>query len=249
MDTEETRIYLAVAIATVVISIPLLYLFFQLYKQQKKYADLQQQKSLVEISSLERERARIAADLHDDLGPLLSAIKLQINSLDTLSEEDKKTVAGSSDHLDDAIQRLRQISNDLLPTILSRKGITEAVQELADLHSIAGRLQIDFEYSDDISIPKDKWVHLYRMAQESIFNCIKHAGATRMLLLMKMERSLLRFTITDNGCGINAAQPAPGSGGRGLISLSNRASIMGGHLHIHSEVGKGTILDFEIPVS
>lgn len=248
MDAQETRIYVAVSLATILIGLLFLYLLFQLYKQLKKNIQLQRQKSLTEIFQLEQERSRIAADLHDELGPLLSSIKFRVNSLSPLNEEDKKEIAVSAGHLDNAIQRLREISNNLLPTALARKGIIEAIQELVDVHAEAGKLKVGFEFSPGINLAQEKRIHVYRMAQEGIYNCFKHAGATRVLLSMKLEKGFLRFIITDNGKGIDASSNTEPKGGRGLISLSNRASIMGGHLHIHSEPGKGTILDFEIPL-
>jgi two-component system, NarL family, sensor kinase len=247
MDSQETRIFMAIALTTILVGAVLLYLFILLYKQQRKNLKLQRQLALSEISSLEQERSRIAADLHDDLGPLLSAIKFRINSVSTDNKEDKEEINTSSKILDDAIVRLREISNNLLPTSLIRKGLIGAVEELVALHNQNGQLRIKFEYSSDINITQEKKIHLFRMTQEAIYNCLKHAEATRLLISLKQENGLLRLMITDNGHGM-VNNVASSGGGRGLISLSNRASIMGGALVIHSEPNKGTILDFEIPV-
>jgi signal transduction histidine kinase len=238
---------MAIALTTILVGAVLLYLFIILYKQQRKNLKLQQQLALSEISSLEEERSRIAADLHDDLGPLLSAIKFRINSVSTDNKEDKEEIKTSSKILDDAIVRLREISYNLLPTSLIRKGLIVAIEELVALHNQKGRLKIIFKYTSDITIAQEKQIHLFRMTQEAIFNCLKHAQATRLLISLKQEDGLLRLMITDNGRGMIDSE-ASSDGGRGLISLSNRASIMGGDLVIHSEPNKGTILDFEIPV-
>jgi two-component system NarL family sensor kinase len=247
MDSKETRIFLAIALTTFLVGAAFLYLFILLYKQQRKNLKLQQQLALSEISSLEKERSRIAADLHDDLGPLLSAIKFRINSVSTNNKEDKEEIKTSTKILDDAIVRLREISNNLLPTSLMRKGLIVAIEELVALHNLRGKLKISFEYTRDIGITQEKQIHLFRMTQEAIFNCLKHAQATRLLISLKHEDGLLRLIITDNGRGM-VYDEASASGGRGLISLSNRANIMGGTLAIHAEPNKGTILDFEIPV-
>jgi signal transduction histidine kinase len=239
---------MAIALTTVLVGVVLLLLFILLYKQQRKNLKLQQQLALSEISSLEEERSRIAADLHDDLGPLLSAVKFRINAVSTVNPEDTEEIKTSTKILDDTIVRLREISNNLLPTSLMRKGLIVAIEELVALHNQKGKLKISFEYTSDITIVQEKQIHLFRMMQEAIFNCLKHAQATRLVISLKREGGLLRLMITDNGCGmIDNEAPAQG-GGRGLISLSNRASIMGGSLVIHSEPNKGTILDFEIPI-
>jgi signal transduction histidine kinase len=209
---------------------------------------LQRNIALREISALEKERSRIAADLHDDLGPLLSAIKFRINSVDTLSAEDKNEIVVSSGLLDDSISRLKEISNDLLPTALIRKGLIEAIQEFIILQAETSGLDIRFDFSPNITISKERDIHLFRMIQEGVFNCIKHANATRILITLNVENNLHRLRITDNGIGIKKLQPDIQFSGRGLISLENRATILGGTLYIHSEPGKGTILDFEIPL-
>lgn len=247
MDSQETKIFVAITVITIIVGAALLYLFILLYKQQRKNIVLQRKIALAEISSLEEERSRIAADLHDDLGPLLSAIKFRVNSVNTKSIEDTNEITTSTKLLDDAIIRLRQISNDLLPTSLLRKGLPEAIQEFIEISSQKKGLKIDFEYNTDLAIAPDKKIHLFRMTQEAVLNCIKHAGASKIVVVLKKERDLIHLTITDNGCGI-VSKDAPSESGRGLTSLTNRASILGGYLHIHSEVNKGTILDFEIPI-
>lgn len=247
MDSQETQIFMAIALTTFLVGAALLFLFILLYKQQRKNSKLQQQLALSEISSLEEERSRIAADLHDDLGPLLSAIKFRINSVSTENPEDLEEIKTSSKILDDAILRLREISNNLLPTSLIRKGLIVAIEELVALHNQKGQFKISFEYSRDITIAQEKQIHLFRMMQEAIYNCLKHAQATRLVISLKKEDGLLNLLITDNGRGMADNQVLAESG-RGLISLSNRARIMGGALIIHSEPNKGTILDFEIPL-
>ena len=247
MDSQETKIFMAATTTIIFVGAALLYLFYLLFKQQRKNLELQRKIALSEISSLEEDRSRIAADLHDDLGPLLSAIKFRVNSIHPQSLEDADEIKTSANLLDDAILRLRQITNNLLPTSLVRKGLVEAIQELITTSTGIGGLKIDFHYSPELQISEDKKIHLFRMTQEAILNCIKHAEATRILLVLKKEGELLHFTITDNGCGIVSKKTAARDG-RGLISLSNRASILGGSLQIHSEANKGTIIDIEIPL-
>lgn len=247
MGAQETRIYLAVAVATLIICVILFYLVVMIFRQQRKNIKLQRHIALGEISALEIERARIAADLHDDLGPLLAAIKFRIRLVGPLSEIDKQEISLSVSHLDDAIVRLRQISNNLLPTALVRKGLIGAVNELVASTMRLQNLAIDFDYSFFQADSKEQEVHIYRMIQEGIYNCIKHANATKMQITLKSEGQLIKLVIIDNGVGLPSNLDTDALSGRGLVSLRNRASIMGGEFYIHSDPRKGTILEFEIP--
>ncbi|NDB54125.1 MAG: hypothetical protein EB025_08670, partial [Chitinophagaceae bacterium] len=130
MNAYEARVLIAVAISTFLIALIVTVLVILLFIQHRKNLLLQQKTSMGEIASLEFERARIAADLHDDLGPLLAAIKFRVGLLSPSSSEDQEEIKQSVDHLDEAIQRLRKISNNLLPTALERKGLVDAVYEL-----------------------------------------------------------------------------------------------------------------------
>ena len=132
MDTQETKIYIAALIAAGVLGIILVYFIVTIIRQQRKTQKLHRDKIEAEILTLEKERGRIAADLHDDLGPILSAIKFKINSVDLHSEEDKKIMEKASTHVDETIRRIREISYDLMPNTLIRKGLvftshTEAI--------------------------------------------------------------------------------------------------------------------------
>lgn len=248
MGPQEKKIFMAIAITALLIGAALLYLFILLYRQQRKNLQLQRKVALSEITSLEQERSRIAADLHDDLGPLLAAIKFRVNSINISSDQDEQEVLTSGKLLDEAINRLRQISNDLLPTSLVRKGLFQAIEELISFNSQANNTKIYFEYADEFFIPEEKQIHLFRMAQEAIFNCVKHSKASKVVLALSLKGSMLHFSITDNGCGFPNNKELYENGGRGLISLSNRARMMGGYLETHSEPNKGTILEFEIPI-
>lgn len=248
MNAYEARVLIAVAISTFLIALIVTVLVILLFIQHRKNLLLQQKTSMGEIASLEFERARIAADLHDDLGPLLAAIKFRVGLLSPSSSEDQEEIKQSVDHLDEAIQRLRKISNNLLPTALERKGLVDAVYELINQAMRVKNITIEFEYDTFPSLSKDYEVHFYRIIQESLSNCLKHANATNLRIALTSNDNVINLQIIDNGKGLPANFSLEGISGRGLIGLKNRASIMGGELLIHSHPEKGTILEFEIPI-
>src|ERR1700754_4780894 len=115
MGTSEKELYNAILIIVGVVGIILVYFIITIIRYQRRSLRLHKEKIQAEIDTLEKERKRIALDLHDELGPLLSAIKLQINSLDTNDPQDQELIGKSSTHLDTIIKKLREISNNLMP--------------------------------------------------------------------------------------------------------------------------------------
>src|SRR5438046_3045387 len=129
MDSNETKIYIAVLIAAVIIGIILVYFIISIIHHHRRSMVLYKEKIQVEMTTLEKERKRIASDLHDELGPLLSSVRLQIGCIESKDEDDIMIVSQSSRHIDTILDRLREISNNLMPHVLMRKGLVFAIQE------------------------------------------------------------------------------------------------------------------------
>src|SRR5690242_20207599 len=121
MDEQESRFYLTVLIICAILGIIITYFIISIIRQQKRSVRLYKQSIHTEISTLEKERARMAADLHDEVGPVLSALKLKLNSLDIDNEIDKEEVQKSNEQIDKLLQRMREITFDLMPNSLIRK--------------------------------------------------------------------------------------------------------------------------------
>ena len=128
MDTQETKVYIAALIAAGVLGVILIYFIITMIRQQRKTQRLNLEKIEAEIRTLEKERKRIASDLHDDLGPLLSAIRFKINAVDLINDDDKVLIENASQHIDDTLNRVREISFDLMPNTLIRKGLVQTLE-------------------------------------------------------------------------------------------------------------------------
>ncbi len=239
MDSQEANIYLAVIIAVVLMAVIFSYFAFLLIKQQRKNLALQKAAAFAEITSMERERARIAADLHDDLGPILSAIKFRV--------DDGVELNRASNQLDEVIVRMREIAHDLLPAILQRNGPITAIEDFIHRLESLNELNIDLEYPSSIFIDEDKGIQIYRIVLEAINNCIKYAEASKLQIIFREKNGLLQLICQDNGKGMDTDKQFQQYAGRGLVSMKNRTALMGGNFTIESEKGKGTILLFEIP--
>ena len=114
-----------------------------------------------EILALEKERRRIASDLHDDLGPILSAIKFKINAVETTSGEDNELIQKASSHVDEAILHIRKITFELMPNTLARNGLAAAAEEL--FGKLEGSLPLEISYSLNpvTGLPHQKAINLY----------------------------------------------------------------------------------------
>lgn len=254
MDPEETEIYTPILITSFVVGGILVFFIVSLIQQQRRNNRLYKSKIQAEITTLENERTRIASDLHDELGPLLSAIKMKLSSIETQSVDDEKTMNETSEHITDIIQRMREISNDLMPTTLLRKGLTFAIEEFIYKFSKSGiseqtSLQINFKHRDIPELPKEKTINIYRMVQEIVHNTIKHAQASILSIELKKNANNLILSSEDNGIGFNYQSAIQENTGLGLRSLVSRNDIMGGNFYIDSSPGKGTIYTIEIPIS
>ena len=248
MDAKETSLYTAILMVSIIIATIIIFFIISLIRQQRKNIGLYRQSVLAEITAMEKERARIAADLHDELGPMLSAIKLKIGSFELTDEDDKREAEKTSDHIDILMKRMREISYDLIPNTLIRKGLVVALKQFSDFINEGDGLKINFEASGNIKADQQKSIHIYRIAQEVINNTIRHSGAKLLNINLKQENGTLFLSTIDNGVGFDHNTAAKGEGGIGLRNILNRTEIIGGQMFVESEKNKGTKYTFEIPV-
>lgn len=248
MDAQETSLYTAILIVSIVVAVMIIFFIASIIRQQRKNVELYRQNVLAEITAMEKERARIAADLHDELGPMLSAIKLRVGSFDLVDEDDKKEAVKTNEHIDTLMKRMREISYDLIPNTLIRKGLIVALKQFTDFVNEGDGLKISFDAPDNINPDQQKSIHIYRITQEVINNTIRHSGAKHLHIHLKQDNSMLFLSTTDDGIGYDHQSAAKGEGGIGLRNIFNRTEIIGGQMFVESEKNKGTKYSFEIPV-
>lgn len=247
MDEQEKSFYTAILIVCAVVGVIITYFIVSIIRQQRRTVRLYQQSLLTEINTLEKERSRMASDLHDEIGPLLSAIKLRIGSLD-VSDADEEDVEKTSQQLDQLIKRMREISFDLMPTSLIRKGLTAALKEFIEYCSKSNQLKINFQFTE-IQLSQAQGINMYRIVQEIIHNTIKHAQASELLIELRQEKQKAVLATRDNGKGFNYDEKANEAKGLGLQNLLRRTEIIGGKMFVESKKEKGTTYIFEIPIA
>jgi signal transduction histidine kinase len=245
----EARILNITILMSLIIAIIIIYFFVSIIRYHRRYMRLQREKIFAEITIRENERKRIAGDLHDSLGPLLSAVKLNISSVDVESPDDRHVLDKTGGYLDEIIGSLRRISHDLLPNTLERKGLVEAIREFINQVNTKQSVSIQLFIVKEIVIPKEKEIHIFRMIQEIVHNTIKHSGANILQIGFSEEGGHLLCLTKDDGKGFDREKALAGSHGLGLRSLESRCEILNGVLTLDSAPGEGTNYFIKIPMN
>lgn len=248
MDTGTPEVYTTVLIICGVFALFTVFFVMSILRQQKRHILLQKKYLQEELQSIENDRSRIAADLHDELGPMLSAVKMKISSFDLDDESDVIQKEKTITHIDTALTRMREISFDLMPRTLLSKGLPAAIRQFITFISNESKLRIEFSHDENINLPEDKAIHMYRMVQELIHNTIRHAEASLLTIDLQKTDKKLVLSVKDNGRGFDKHEKTKNSQGLGLRNLYNRTELMKGDMFLESSKGKGTYYIFEIPL-
>lgn len=248
MDGPQTTLFTAILITAIALVAFTVYFFIVLLRQQTINRRLFQEKLRTEIETLEKERKRMAADLHDDLGPSLLAIKFQTSSFELPDPSDQQTLELAHAQMDHLLEKIREISNDLLPSALNRKGLQIAFTEFALSVSRGEDLQVKLELDQLPDIPSERTVHLFRVLQEIVHNAIKHSRANTLHVQWTQKNNQLVIVAQDDGVGFHVDEVSGRSKGLGLNNIVSRTEILGGKLYLDAAPGKGTRYQIEIPV-
>lgn len=248
MHAPTPTLFAAILIACILVLAMVIFFTVTMLRHQRKNLSLYKEKLAAEITTLEKERTRMAEDLHDELGPILTGIKLKLNSLDGLKEKDQQML--DKVHLDMAglINRMRDISNGLMPAVLIKKGLVTALESAVGDFNQQRELRIEFRAENVPVLSSAVSVNLYRISHEIITNTLRHAAATKLLIRLAKEDDRLVLTTTDNGKGFDHRQSSSAGRGYGLLNLHNRTEMMGGEMFVESQPGRGTTYRIVIPV-
>ena len=243
---EEHPIYI-ILLATVAITVLLIFFVVSILLHHRRYRELQQARTRNEILVLEKERKRMAFDLHDNMGPRLAAVRMQLNSLEPELDEDRITIAMAAASIDEMMANIREISFDLLPSALQRKGFKEAVTELLHSSDTTAGLQTDLQIDQAIYLDPEQQLHLYRIVQEIWHNCLRHSKATRLRIRLVRDGQQHVLFLEDNGRGFRPEEVRKKSKGLGLLSIESRAQILNAQMLLETSVGNGCCYYFSFP--
>jgi len=200
----------------------------------------------------EQERSRLAKDLHDGLGGMLSGIKYSFNTMKgnlILTPENAKAFERSMDMLDSSIKEMRRVAHNMMPEALVKFGLDTALKDFCNDISNSGALQVSYQSIgvENAKIDQTTAITIYRIVQELINNTMKHAVAQTALVQLSKAENQMSVTVEDDGKGFDTAMLS-GSRGIGWSSIQNRVEFLKGKLDVHSQPGKGTSVLIELTV-
>ena len=223
--------------------------------QEQRIRELEKDKQLVAVDSMlkgqEEERVRLAKDLHDGLGGMLSGVKFSLMNMKTnliISHENVVIFERSLDMLDTSIKELRRVAHNMMPESLSKFGLDEALKDYCDNINNAQIVQVNYQsFGMEQRLDTNIEIIVYRIIQELFANIFKHAGATEVILQLVRDEGRLSITVEDNGKGFDVKMLEQ-SKGAGWANIRSRVDYLKGKLDLLSEAGKGTSVNIELHV-
>jgi signal transduction histidine kinase len=202
------------------------------------------------LEGQEKERQRMAADLHDNLGSLLATLKLHFHSIKDFEEtEQNKLLQKSNDLLEEAYQKVRGMAHAGNAGVNAKEGLVPAVKDFASKVSILNRLVIEVEeHGMNRRLENTLEITIFRIIQELITNIIKHAQADSVVIHLTQHEDTINLMVEDNGIGFDISQIKP-SGGMGLHSIQKKIENLGGQVTIDSIAEKGTTIIIDVPLT
>ena len=200
------------------------------------------------VDGQELERTRLARELHDETGQALTSILLGLKALDQVieTEEGRVRVASVRELVVSTLQDVRRLAVELRPAALDDFGLAPALQRLVDFHRQDASVAVDLEATiGDGRLPADVETTMYRIVQEALTNVAKHAGATRVSILVTRKENAAVVVVEDDGEGFDPEHPTTGLG---LSGIRERIALVGGRLRVETGPGKGTTIAAEIPL-
>jgi signal transduction histidine kinase/Flp pilus assembly protein TadD len=261
---KDNRLMTRLSISSIAVLVLALATFFFLWRWivQKKYlADqkvkqLEQEKQLIATQAVldgeTIERTRLARDLHDGLGGMLSAVKYNLNDMMKgviLENADVTCFNKALNMLDDSISELRRVAHHMMPESLSRYGLKPAISDFCASIPVA-----EFNYyGDETRVDAKLEVMIYRIIHELVNNALKHSGASHILVQIVQDSDSISLIVQDNGCGFDIStesyHPYPSKGGEskgmGLQNIRSRVESYKGVILIDSRKGEGTEINVE----
>jgi len=222
---------------------------------QKQISELEKDRQLIAVDSMlkgqEDERSRLAKDLHDGLGGLLSGVKFSLSNMKDnliITPDNMAVFERSLDMLDTSIKELRRVAHNMMPEMLSKFGLDEALKEYCSTVNATKLLTVKYQsLGMDLRLDTSVEIIVFRIVQELLNNIMKHAAATEALVQLIREDNRFNVVVEDNGKGFDVSM-TENSSGAGWINIRSRVDYLKGQLDIHTETGKGTLVNIEFNV-
>jgi signal transduction histidine kinase len=193
-----------------------------------------------------KERKRISEDLHDELGPLLSGIKIRVGALRELNSSEKEGMITETEHsLDKAVEQVRVITKNLMPRHLEEYGLIAELEELKHLIEKSKVVKMNLRYAGfETRLSPLAEMNMYRIINELVNNSMKHSQANTIDINLARDKKGLRIFFSDNGKGFSTDKKYDGIG---LKNIQNRIHLFKGQYKIESAANNGTVFKINFP--
>jgi two-component system, NarL family, sensor histidine kinase UhpB len=200
-----------------------------------------------ELLAQEAERQRIARELHDEVGQVLTGVVLELQQAERrAAEPDAPQLAAAREAVRRSLEDVRRIARELRPEVLDDLGLQSALRSLCTAAAAHDALRVErrFELEEDAAVSPEVELVVYRVAQESLTNVMRHAGASEVLVALRNVDGGLRLVVRDNGRGM----PSHADFGAGIAGMHERALHVGGRLTIAPAPAGGTEVRLDVPL-
>ncbi|RZM27236.1 MAG: hypothetical protein EOO88_14120 [Pedobacter sp.] len=257
LQLMERNIIIGVTIGLFILMILIALLIYNRYKlrqEGKLHSERirqQEQAASAVINAEESERNRIAGELHDGLGQLFSAVKMNLSGisdhLQFKDEHSKEMFHKTLDMVDESCREVRVISHQMAPNVLLKSGLSAAIRDFISKID-ARKLKINLEtFGLQERLSQNTEAVLYRVVQESVNNVIKHSGASSLDIQLTKDEEGINAMIEDNGKGFDT-QGNNHNAGMGMKNIRSRVDYLKGTVDFSSEPGRGTLVAIHIPL-
>ncbi|RFS18549.1 sensor histidine kinase [Emticicia sp. C21] len=251
-EQRRTSLWLIMGLISILgISAIIYSLVLQKKNRQLRAKNREIQEALLKGQTIERKR--VASELHDNVGSLLSAVRVSLLTLNSekLPNQDKKVYGQLQQMVEDACREVRLISHNLLPEELEKFGLEKALEKMIERLNFSTKIEFTLNTKGlkDISLDKTVSFHLYSICLELINNILKHAEATDGVITFRQNNNTLELFVRDNGKGIEYSVTEAQLKGKGLTIIEERVEAMGGFIDISSNAGNGTVTHISIPIN
>ncbi|MEM9921818.1 MAG: tetratricopeptide repeat protein [Bacteroidota bacterium] len=267
-SSRQQLIVLSLTALVVIISAVSFFVYFSIVSRQKRQAAeraaqdayreiddlLRDQEIKINYARLEgqdKERLRVAQDLHDGLGGMLSTVKLYFSHLDSklshLQQDNLQQFNKATELLDNACEEVRKIAYNMHSGVLSNYGLKAELDELVHTIQSSSPLQVNlFTHGFDKRLRPEIEVNLYRIIQELVSNALKHSRCKKLVLQLNQLAGILNVIVEDDGIGFDP-EAVKDKKGLGLKNIRTRVNDMGGKMHVDASPGRGTTVTIDIP--
>lgn len=259
---KQKSIYNYLLIVVVVSLIVVSIFIYRMYQQRQKLqhqriVELETEKQLAATEAVlkgeEQERTRLAKDLHDGLGGMLSGIKHSMQTMKgnlIMTPDNAQAFERSIDMLDSSIKEMRRVAHNMMPEVLVRFGLNKALQDFCDEIDQINVVQLNYQSIGMEAKPdldQSMSIAIYRIVQELVNNSIKHAKANQVIVQLTLDKNSLSLTVEDDGKGFDT-RVLEHAGGIGWENIKSRVAFLKGRIHLQSG-GSGTSVLIEFPVA